>query len=68
MADSQGAAPEQPRAKHGVLTLVIALAIVAAVVIAGVVPRRRASAALEKETNDLAVPTVAVIHPKLGAP
>jgi len=68
MADSQGAAPEQPRAKHGVLTLVIALAIVAAVGIAGAGPRRRASAALEKETNDLAVPTVAVIHPKLGAP
>lgn len=68
MADSRGGATEQPRAKHGVLALVIALAVVAAIVIAGVVPRRRASAALEKETNDLAVPTVAVMHPKLGAP
>jgi RND family efflux transporter MFP subunit len=68
MADRQEAVPEQPRSKHGVLTLVIALLIVAAIVIAGIVPRRRASAALEKETNDLAIPTVVVMHPKLGAP
>jgi RND family efflux transporter MFP subunit len=68
MADSRGGATEQPRSKHGVLALVVALAIVTAIVIAGVVPRRRASAALEKDTNDLAVPTVAVMHPKLGAP
>jgi len=53
---------------NGVLAALTALLIVAAIVIAGVVPRRRASAALEQETKDLAVPTVAVMHPKLGAP
>lgn len=47
---------------------VVALVIVAAIVIAGVVPRLRARAALRNETYELAVPTVAVIHPKLGAP
>ena len=36
--------------------------------IAGVVPRLRARAALKTETHDLAVPTVSVIHPKRGEP
>jgi RND family efflux transporter MFP subunit len=60
--------PGQPRSKHGVWIAIISLLIVSAVVIAGVVPRMRAKAALRIETNDLAVPTVSVMHPKLGAP
>ncbi|HTR48192.1 MAG TPA: efflux RND transporter periplasmic adaptor subunit [Verrucomicrobiae bacterium] len=50
------------------LTLLILLAIVVAIVIATVVPRLKARAELEARTNDLAVPTVSVVHPKLGAP
>lgn len=57
-----------PRAGRGYLIAVIVLLVVAAVVIAGIVPRLKATAALKSETNDLATPTVAVIHPKLGAP
>src|ERR1700721_1887215 len=54
--------------KHGVLVTVIVLAIIAAVVIGGIVPRLRAKEALQKETYDLAVPTVNVAHAKQGAP
>ena len=50
------------------LIAVIALAIVAAVVMAGLIPRWKATAALRNQTRDLAVPNVAVMHPKLGAP
>lgn len=57
-----------PRAGRGYLIAVIVLLVVAAVVIAGIVPRMRATAALKNETDDLATPTVAVIHPKRGAP
>lgn len=62
---SQG---EQPRSKRGALWAILALLIVAAILIAGIVPRRNARAALKTETHDLAIPSVAVIHPKLGTP
>jgi len=55
-------------AKHGGLVLLIVVLIIAAIVIAGVLPRVKARAALKAATNDLAIPTVAVAHPKLGAP
>ena len=48
--------------------IVVALLIIAAIVVAGVLPRLRARAALRTETRDLAIPTVNVMHPKLGAP
>ncbi len=54
--------------KRGALWMIVALLIVAAIVVAGVIPRSRAARDLGKETYDLAVPTVSVIHPKLGAP
>jgi RND family efflux transporter MFP subunit len=63
-----GKAPRETGSKHGVLIAVIVLAIVAAVVIGGIVPRLRAKEALKKETYDLAVPTVNVARPKQGAP
>ena len=44
------------------------LLVVAIVVIAGVLPRFKARAALKTETRELAIPTVAVIRPKLGDP
>jgi RND family efflux transporter MFP subunit len=64
MVDNQ---EDKAGSKHGTLIAVIALLIVAAVVIAGVVPRLRAKAALRTETNENAIPTVSVMPPKLGA-
>jgi RND family efflux transporter MFP subunit len=63
-----GHAPRESGSKHGVLITVIVLAIIAAVVIGGIVPRLRAKEALQKETYDLAVPTVNVANAKQGAP
>jgi RND family efflux transporter MFP subunit len=72
MIERQDAGPtsrsEQPRARRGGLWAILALLIVAAIVVAGVIPRWRTRAALRIETHDLAIPTVSVIHPKLGAP
>jgi len=68
---SEGGAPPasgETRSKHGILPLFIALLIVAAIVIAGVLPRVKAKKALDTETKNLATPTVSVVHPKLGAP
>ena len=47
---------------------VLAFVIVAAVVISGILPRINARAALEKETAEMAIPTVSVVTPKRGAP
>ena len=44
------------------------MVVVALVVIWGISSRRKANAQLSQETRDLAIPTVSVIHPKLGAP
>jgi RND family efflux transporter MFP subunit len=52
---------------RGLLLLVVVIAVIV-VVIWGISSRRHASAQLSQETRDLAIPTVAVIHPKLGAP
>jgi RND family efflux transporter MFP subunit len=59
--------PPEHRSR-GWLIAVVAFAIVAAVIIAGIVPRVRARAALRTETNQLAVPTVSVVQPKRAAP
>ena len=66
--EQENGQPRESGSKHGVLITVIVLAIIAAVVIGGIVPRLRAKEALQKETYDLAVPTVNVAHPKQGAP
>jgi RND family efflux transporter MFP subunit len=63
-----GASITQARSGRGALWAIVALLIVAVIVVAGIIPRRRARAALRDQTNELAVPTVSVIHPKLGAP
>jgi RND family efflux transporter MFP subunit len=57
----------QQKSGHGVLIAVIAVLVVIAIVVAGVVPRLRAKAALRVETNSLAVPEVAVIQPQRGS-
>jgi multidrug efflux pump subunit AcrA (membrane-fusion protein) len=48
--------------------LVLMVIVVALVVLWGISSRRKANAQLSQETQDLAIPTVSVIHPKLGAP
>ncbi|MGH7836338.1 MAG: efflux RND transporter periplasmic adaptor subunit, partial [Candidatus Binataceae bacterium] len=50
------------------LLAILALLVLAVIVLAGVVPRMKARETLRKETRELAVPTVSVIHPKRGAP
>src|SRR5215472_4952377 len=59
---------DAPGGRRGLLAVVIALLIIAVVVIAGIVPRRRARAELKSETRELAIPSVAVVHPVPGAP
>lgn len=67
-ADGGPPAGGQTGVQRGALVAIVALLIVAAIVVAGIVPRLRARAALRNETSELAVPAVSVIHPKLGAP
>jgi RND family efflux transporter MFP subunit len=47
---------------------VLAFVIVAAIVVSGILPRIHARATLDKETAEMAIPTVSVIQPKRGAP
>src|ERR1700758_2429273 len=54
-------------ASRAILLLLMVL-IVAIVVVWGVSSRRNANAQLSVETHELAIPTVAVIKPKMGAP
>jgi len=61
-ATSQG----NPARRLGIVILV--LAIVAAIVVSGILPRIHARADLDKETAEMAIPTVSVVHPKRGAP
>jgi len=57
-----------PRAsKRGWLIAVAVFAVVALVVISGVLPRVRARATLKAETARLAIPTVSVVQPKRAA-
>ena len=47
---------------------VLAFAAVVAVVISGILPRIQARNTLAKETKEMAIPTVAVVHPHRAAP
>ncbi|HSZ21142.1 MAG TPA: efflux RND transporter periplasmic adaptor subunit [Candidatus Acidoferrum sp.] len=61
--------PPSPGSKvaRGVVLLVVVI-VVALVVLWGISSRRKANAQLSQETQELAIPTVSVIHPKAGAP
>jgi RND family efflux transporter MFP subunit len=48
--------------------LLIVVIVIALVVLWGISSRRKANAQLSQETQDLAIPTVSVIHPKSGTP
>lgn len=60
--------PDGRRSGRGIWIAIVVLLVVAGVVIAGIIPREKAKAALATETRDMATPTVAVIHPKIGSP
>jgi len=75
----QAEMPTSGRAKNGgpssrasaatrAVLLLLMVVVVIVVVIWGISSRRKANAQLSQETQDLAIPTVSVIHPKLGAP
>jgi RND family efflux transporter MFP subunit len=51
-----------------IVTFLLIVIVVAVVVVWGISSRRAANAQLSQETRDLAIPMVAIIHPKLGAP
>jgi RND family efflux transporter MFP subunit len=55
------------RVTRAVMLLLVVI-IVALVVLWGISSRRKANAQLSQETQDLAIPTVSVIHPKASAP
>lgn len=57
-----------PSRKRGITVAVVVLLVLAAIVVAGIVPRLRARAALRDETYRLAVPVVNATHPQRGAP
>lgn len=59
-------APGSPVLRTILLLLIVVVAAV--VVIWGISSRKEANAQLAQETEDLAVPTVAVTHPKAGVP
>ena len=48
--------------------VILALLAVVAILISGIVPRKRAEARLAKETEQMAIPAVSVVHPKRSAP
>ncbi len=67
-SNSGGSAIIRSESGRGWLYAIVALLIVAAIVVAGILPRLKARAALKVETNEAAIPNVSVTHPKMGAP
>ena len=61
--------PSRPssRVKRG-LWLAVVVLLIAAIVAWGITVRKRASANVERETREMAVPTVSVVHPQRAAP
>lgn len=64
-SESTNTTPSPPKLFR---TPLVAVVLVAVAVIAGLLPRLRARAALSAETRELAVPTVAVVSPAPGKP
>jgi RND family efflux transporter MFP subunit len=59
--------PTRSRTLRTVLLLVVAVVIVAGIVFWGINARIQTAAAVKETTRELAIPAVAVIHPKPGA-
>jgi multidrug efflux pump subunit AcrA (membrane-fusion protein) len=62
-----GTGREFPRVLKLLLVLLITVLVVGAVIVWGIDARIKTAAAVKLETQDLATPTVAVAHPKMGA-
>ncbi len=60
--------PTREATRRTVIILIVLLIVFAIVAIAGIIPRIHARTALRKRTDSMAVPTVAVVLPKSGAP
>jgi len=65
---NNGGAPAPGSPVMRMILLVLVVIVAAVVVIWGISSRREANAQLAQETQDLAIPTVSVVHPKPGAP
>jgi RND family efflux transporter MFP subunit len=68
MEERRLADPRQSKPARRWWIAVLAFVIVVAIVISGILPRINARAALDKETAEMAIPTVSVVRPKRGAP
>jgi RND family efflux transporter MFP subunit len=66
--ESKAASSSQGNPSRRWWIAVLVLVIVAAIVISGILPRIHARADLDKETAEMAIPTVSVVRPKRGAP
>jgi RND family efflux transporter MFP subunit len=62
-----GSARWLPRVLKLVLVLLIAVLVLGALIVWGIDARIKTAAAVKQETMELATPTVAVAHPKMGA-
>jgi len=60
--------PEQSHPARGWWIAILAAVALVAIVISGILPRIQARATLRKETAEMAIPTVSVVHPKRTAP
>src|ERR1700676_2940479 len=63
----QKSAPSKPARLTRTVLLVVLLAMIAVLVTRGISSRIKAASMVKQETLDLSVPSVSVIHPKLGA-
>ncbi len=68
MEEPRMGGPQQGKPARRWWIAVLALVILVAIVISGILPRIHARAALDKETAEMAIPTVSVVRPKRGAP
>jgi len=60
--------PEKTGAPRRWWLVLLAVAVLAAIVISGILPRIQARATLKRETEEMAMPTVSVVHPQHTAP
>jgi RND family efflux transporter MFP subunit len=63
-----GAGPRSERPAPRWWIIALGLAATVALLISGIVPRKRAEAKLTRETERMAIPAVSVVHPKRSAP
>lgn len=67
VGEDPGPARERAASRTWLYAL-IAVALLAALIVGGILPRVRARAALRTETNQMAIPAVVVVKPKASAP